>query len=100
MPNTDDLLTSRIIGCAIEVHRALGPGLLESAYEQCLCHELAEAGIGIRRQVPVPVAYKGLRIDCAYRLDILAENAVIVEVKAVERVKDKLALHAPLHGGR
>jgi GxxExxY protein len=70
----------------IEVHRALGPGLLESAYEECLCHELSLIGLSFERQVPLPVLYKGVRLDCGYRLDLVVEGRVIVEVKSVERL--------------
>jgi GxxExxY protein len=77
-------LTERIIGAAIEVHRELGPGLLESAYERCLWHELLEAGLPARRQVELPVHYKGHQFDCAYRIDILVAEAVVVEIKSVE----------------
>lgn len=79
-------LTEKIIGCAIEVHRAIGPGLLESAYEECLCFELAQAGIRFERQVPLPVSYKGIQLDCGYRIDIVVEGVVIIEIKAVERI--------------
>jgi len=71
MPYEHDPLTEKIIGFAIEVHRRLGRGLLESAYEECLCFELKEAGIPFRRQVPLPIIYKSVRLDCGYRLDIL-----------------------------
>jgi len=81
-----DPLSRKIIGLAIEVHRTLGPGLLESAYEQCLSHELTKNSLGVRRQVAIPVNYKGLHLDCSYRLDILVENSLIVELKAVERL--------------
>lgn len=77
-------VTSQIIGAAIEVHRALGPGLLESAYEQCLCQELALREIPYLRQVPLPVEYKGLKLDCGYRLDLLVADLVVVEIKAIE----------------
>lgn len=77
-------LTSQIIGAAIEVHRALGPGLLESAYAACLAWELAERGMAVEREVPVPVHYKGVRLDCGYRLDLLVDRAVILELKTVE----------------
>ena len=83
-------LTESIIGAAIEVHRHLGPGLLESAYEECLCYELSRLGLGFARQVAVPVEYKGLNLDCSYRLDLLVEDSVIVEVKALEQI---LAVH-------
>ena len=85
-----DSLTERIIGAAIEVHRRLGPGLLESAYEECLCHELSVAHLPYRRQVAVPVQYKSVRLDCGYRADIIVQDTVLVELKAVE------ALH-PVH---
>lgn len=79
-------LTERVIGLAIEVHRHLGPGLLESAYEECLGFELQQSGIEYRRQVVLPVAYKDVRLDCGYRIDIVAERRLIIEVKAVERI--------------
>ena len=79
-------ITDAIIGSAIEVHQALGPGLLESAYEECLCHELAERGLAFRRQVPLPVVYKGVRLECGYRMDVVVERRVIVELKTVERL--------------
>jgi len=77
-------LSSTIIGAAIEVHRALGPGLLESAYEQCLARELALRDIPFEQQKSVPVYYKGTRLDCGYRLDFLVADSVVVEVKAVD----------------
>lgn len=77
-------LTERIIGAAIEVHKALGPGLLESAYENCLAHELFRDNICFERQMPLPVVYKSYPIDCGYRLDFLVEKKVVLEVKAVE----------------
>jgi GxxExxY protein len=80
-----DLLTRRIIGAAIEVHRHLGPGLLESAYEECLCYELNEAGVSFLRQVQIPIAYKEIKLDCKYRLDLIVEDAVIVELKCLDR---------------
>jgi GxxExxY protein len=79
-------LTERIIGAAIEVHRVTGPGLLESAYAECLCYELSRLGIEFKREVKLPVAYKGLKLDCGYRLDLLVEDSVIVEIKAVEHL--------------
>lgn len=79
-------LTERIIGLAIEVHRELGPGLLESAYEECLCAELRQNGLSHERQVSLPVVYKSTRLDCGYRLDIVVEKEVVVEIKAVERL--------------
>jgi GxxExxY protein len=79
-------LTERIIGCAIEVHKGIGPGLLESAYEECLCFELSQAGLAFERQVPLPVAYKGVNLDCGYRLDLIVEGQIILEIKAVDRI--------------
>lgn len=85
MTTPRDPLTDRILGCAIEVHRTLGPGLLESAYEECLCYELAQAGIACKRQVPLPVRYKQVSLECGYRMDILTEDQVVVELKTVEK---------------
>src|SRR5258706_12430346 len=77
-------LTETIIGSAIEVHRTLGPGLLESAYEECLCHELSLRKVDFQRQVELPVLYKGVKLDCGYRIDLVVANSVVVELKAVE----------------
>ena len=85
-----DSLTEQIIGAAIEVHRHLGPGLLESAYEACLCHELHLRGIAFQRQVPLPVEYKGVKLDVGYKIDVLVENRVVVELKCVDSI-------APIH---
>ena len=79
-------LTSKIIGCAIEVHKVLGPGLLESAYEECLSYELQKAGLNIERQKALPVVYKDIKLDCGYRIDILVENAVVLELKSIDAV--------------
>jgi GxxExxY protein len=84
----DESLTKEIIGAAIEVHRELGPGLLESAYEECICYELSARGISFRRQVALPVSFKAVRLDCGYRLDLLVEESVIVELKCVEELND------------
>lgn len=78
-------LTRAIIGAAIDVHRELGPGLLESAYEACLAHELAGRGLKVERQKPLPLQYKGIRLDCGYRLDLLVEDLIIVELKVVDK---------------
>ncbi|MGH9426535.1 MAG: GxxExxY protein, partial [Terriglobia bacterium] len=67
-------ITEKIIGCAIEVHRHLGPGLLESAYEECTCYEMVAAGLAVKRQVPLPVVYKGIKMDCGYRMDSVVEE--------------------------
>ena len=83
-------ISGKIIGAAVEVHKHLGPGLLESAYEECLCCELDLRGIKFQRQVPLPLNYKGLKLDCGYRLDLLVEDKVVVELKTVEAI-------APIH---
>ena len=80
-------LSNLVIGCAIEVHRELGPGLLESTYEQCLAHELKLNGIEFKLQHPLPVEYKGIRLDCGYRVDVLVEEELILELKSVESIK-------------
>ncbi len=86
----DSKLTGRIIGCAIEVHKILGPGLLESAYEECLGFELSKAGLSVKRQKPVPVVYKTIKLECGYRIDLLVENEVVVELKSID-------VFAPVH---
>jgi GxxExxY protein len=80
-------LSNRVIGCAIEVHRELGPGLLESTYEQCLAHELHLNGLRFKVQHPLPVVYKGIRLDCGYRIDILVEDDIVIELKSVDELK-------------
>ena len=82
----ENLITEDVIGAAIEVHRSLGPGLLESAYEGCLCDELHLRGLDFERQKELPVLYKGCLIDCGFGLDLLVGGAVIVEIKAVDRI--------------
>jgi GxxExxY protein len=79
-------LTEKVIGSCIEVHRALGPGLLESAYEECVCYELSQARLNFRRQVELPVVYKDVRLECGYRMDIVVEDELVLEIKAVERL--------------
>ncbi len=79
-------LTGKIIGAAIEVHKQLGPGMLESAYEECLCYELFLCGLKVERQKPIPVVYKEIKLDCGYRTDLLVENEVIVELKAQDAI--------------
>ena len=81
-----DELSNRVIGCAIEVHRNLGPGLLESAYEKCLAYELERSDIPFGLQVPVPVEYKGARLDCGYRVDVLVDEKLIIELKSVDKL--------------
>ena len=79
-------ITGSIVGAAIRVHQALGPGLLESAYEACLMYELGELGLSVKNQLVLPVRYKGIEIDAGYRIDLLVEEQVIVELKSVERI--------------
>ena len=86
MIRTIDEIAEAIIGAAIRVHRELGPGLLESAYEACLAYELLERGLAFEQQRPLPLRYRDLEIDCAYRLDLFVERAVIVEVKSIEKL--------------
>jgi GxxExxY protein len=81
-----DELSNRIIGSAIEVHRVLGPGLLESTYEQCLAHELSTSGVRFRLQADVPIDYKGVRLDCGFRADLIVEGKLLVELKSVEQL--------------
>ncbi len=83
-------ITESIIGAPIDVHRSLGPGLLESAYEACLAFELAQRGLQVEQQKPLPIVYKDVKLDCGYRLDLLVEDAVIVEIKSVDGL-------APIH---
>lgn len=87
---TDDLLTHEIIGAAIEVHRVLGPGLLETAYEECLARELNIRGIPFERQKPLPLVYKDVKLECGYRVDLLIDGRVVLELKAVDAL-------APIH---
>jgi GxxExxY protein len=83
-------LTHKIIGAAIEVHRQLGPGLLESAYEECLARELSIRNLSFERQKPIPVVYKGVKLECGYRIDLLVEHRIVLELKAIEQI-------APIH---
>jgi GxxExxY protein len=92
LPSSDALnrITSTVIAAAIRVHKTLGPGLLESAYLACLCHEIASSGLRIETQKPISLMYRGILIDCAYRADLIVEKHVLVEVKAVDAL-------APIH---
>jgi GxxExxY protein len=85
-----DQITRRIIGAAIEVHKTVGPGLLESAYQACLAFELRERGLKVEEQLPLPVVYKNVRLDCGYRIDLLVESEIVIEIKAIETL-------APIH---
>ena len=85
---TENQLTQIIIGCAIDVHRQLGPGLLESAYQECLRYELEQYGLDIKREVPMPIVYKEVNLNHGYRIDLLVENKIVIELKAVESLTD------------
>jgi GxxExxY protein len=84
----EDAITEKIIGCAIKIHKALGPGLLESAYEECLCYELSKVGLNVERQKALPLVYEEIKLDCGYRVDVLVENKVVVEIKSVDSLTD------------
>jgi GxxExxY protein len=86
----ENVLTDQIIGCAIEVHRTLGPGLLESVYEECLCYELSRIGLRFERQVHLPVTYKGIKLECGHKLDLVVEDSIVLELKAIDEL-------APIH---
>jgi GxxExxY protein len=81
-------ISEKIIGCAIEVHKILGPGLLESAYEECLFFELKKAGLRVEKQKSLPLVYKDIKLDAGYRIDLLVENKVVIELKAIEAIND------------
>jgi GxxExxY protein len=85
---TENQISKIIIGCAIEVHKQLGPGLLESAYQECLSFELKQAGFKVRKEVPMPIIYKEVKLDHGYRMDLLVEEKVVVEIKTVEAFTD------------
>ena len=85
---TENQLSKIIFDCALKVHRTLGPGLLESSYEECLCYELKKSGLRIIKQKPLPLIYEGVKLEIGYRVDILVENKVIIEIKAVEALND------------
>ena len=88
---TTPRLTEQIIGAAIEVHRHTGPGLMESAYEECLCFELSQLGLSFKRQVSLPITYKGIKLDCGYKMDLVVEDTVVLELKTVDQL---LPIHA------
>jgi GxxExxY protein len=84
----ENQISEKVIGCAIKVHKELGPGLLESSYQECLYYELVQSGLYAEKQKPLPLIYRGVQMDCGYRLDLIIENKVIVEVKSVEALND------------
>lgn len=81
-------LSKKVIGLAIDVHKSLGPGLLESAYKECLFYKIQQAGIGVEKEKPMPLVFEGVKLDCGYRLDLLVENKLVIELKAVEALND------------
>lgn len=85
---TENELSKIIIGCAIEVHKQLGPGLLESAYQECLFYELKQLGLKVQKEIPMPIVYKEVRLDHGYRIDLLVEEKVVIEIKTVESLND------------
>ncbi len=85
---TENEISEKIIGCAIQVHRELGPGLLESSYQECLYFELVQSGLLVEKEKPLPLVYKDVKLDCGYRLDLVVENKVVIEVKSVEALND------------
>jgi GxxExxY protein len=85
---TENELSNKVIGCAIEVHKLLGPGLLESAYRECLYYELINAGLNVQKEVPRPIVHKNIKLDHGYRIDLLVENKLVVELKTVESFAD------------
>jgi GxxExxY protein len=85
---TENEISEKVIGCAIQVHRELGPGLLESSYQECLYFELIQSGLLVEKQKPLPLVYKEVKLECGYRLDLIVENKVVIEVKAVEALND------------
>ena len=84
----EDSLTGEIIGCAMKVHTSLGPGLLESAYQECLYYELRKAGMLVEKEKPLPLIYEEVKLDCGYRIDLMVEGKIVVEVKSVEALAD------------
>ncbi|MEQ8906568.1 GxxExxY protein [Ekhidna sp.] len=85
---TENQLANKVIGIAIEVHKALGPGLLESAYKECLCYKLISEGLFVEKEKPMPLEYEKVRLDCGYRIDLLVERKLVIELKSVEVLND------------
>ncbi len=85
---SENEIASEIVRCSLEVHKALGPGLLESAYKECLAYKLAENGLFVEKEKPMPLVFEGVKLDCGYRIDILVERKVVVEIKSVEALND------------
>lgn len=85
---TENEISKIVLDCAIKIHKQLGPGLLENVYKECLAHELSQRGLSVRKEVPLPVYYEGVKLEVGYRLDILIENKVLIEIKSVEAIHD------------
>lgn len=85
---TENEIASKVLGCAIEVHKALGPGLLESAYQECLFHKLRQSGLSVQKEKPMPLVFEEVKLECGYRIDLLVENKVVIEIKSVEALND------------
>ena len=85
----ENQLSNEIIGCAIEVHRRLGPGLLESAYQECLMYELIKSGLNVKKEIPMPIIYKEVKLNQGYRIDLLVEDKIVIELKAVDKITDR-----------
>jgi len=81
-------LTEKIIKCAMDVHTALGPGLLENAYQECLCYKLCKEGFAVKKEWPLPLIFEGIQLDCGYRIDILVEDKIVIELKSVKKIED------------
>jgi GxxExxY protein len=94
---SENEITKSVIGCAITIHRSLGPGLLESAYEACLSYELGKCNLHVERQKPIPLVYNDVKLNCGYRADLVVENKVIVEIKAVEALNEIHLMQALTH---
>ncbi len=85
---TENEIAHRIVGCALEVHKALGPGLLESAYQECLCYTLQKEGLSVKKEKAMPLIFEDVKLECGYRIDLLVENKVVVEIKSVDALHD------------
>jgi GxxExxY protein len=88
MVMSENDIAHKILGCAFEVHKALGPGLLESAYQECLCYKLQQSGLSIHKEKPMPLIFEGVTLECGYRIDILVENKVVIEIKSIDALND------------
>ena len=85
---TENEISNKVIGLAIEVHSALGPGLLESAYKECMCYKINQSGLGVEKEKPMPLIFEGIKLDCGYRIDLLIEHKLVIEIKSVDALND------------